>query len=214
LHLVLIQLYQHYHTYHPSAKSKLPHSTNTLTNQPSTSPSHIQTSTQRTIPTPVPHQMSLYPNIIDTSASNTILAPCPQIPMPHSAPSPSKPPHTRHTHHHILAHHLSSAVLAFLSHMFAPASYLACTCSTPCWAPTPLSPYNQPTHDEKGRVVLEDDTVVLDNDDDEEEDGGPLCRESTIASWKACEKKERQQWRRRILQWMTDVMQKARRVRC
>jgi hypothetical protein len=161
--------------------------------------------------------MSLYPNIIDTSASNTILAPCPQISMPHPSPSPSKPPHTRHTHHQIPPHHLSDAVLDFFSHMFAPASYLACTCSTPCWAPAPLSPYNQPTHDEKGRVVLADDNVVLDNDE-EEEDGGPLCREATIASWKACAKKERRQResrrRRTSLQWMTDVMQKTKRVRC
>jgi hypothetical protein len=149
--------------------------------------------------------MSLYPNILDTSSFNTMLAQQQTHHTPHLPPSPNKPPHPHQLHHQITPAYLSEAVLDFFSHMFAPASYLSCTCSTPCWAPEPLHP-NVYHHDKKLNIVVDDDIVVLE-DKGEEVDGGPLCREATIASWKAGAKKGgRGRGRRRSLQWLAGVI--------
>ncbi|RYO00215.1 hypothetical protein AA0119_g6238 [Alternaria tenuissima] len=152
--------------------------------------------------------MSLYPNILDISAFNTMLAQPQhqQTQTSHLPPSPTKTTHTPHPGHQITPYHVSEAVLDFFSHMFAPASYQSCTCSTPCW--TPASPSTDAYvvasgHDEKLKIVVDDDIVVLEDEDD----GGPLCREATIASWKAGGKKERRNSsRRRSLQWLAGVI--------
>jgi hypothetical protein len=150
--------------------------------------------------------MSLYPNILDISAFNIMLAQHQQPQISHLPPSPSKSAHQQQLHHQITPNHVSEAFLDFLSHMFAPASYLACTCSTPCWAPAPASSdANVARHDEKLKIVVDDDIVVI--EDEREEDGGPLCREATIASWKVGGKKERRNSsRRRSLQWLAGVI--------
>jgi hypothetical protein len=166
--------------------------------------------------------MSLYPNILDISASNDMLAQQQQhhhyqTQTSHLPPSPSKPAHPPHPHHHhqITPTHVSDAVLDFFSHMFAPASYLACTCSTPYRAPASPSPATHITsQDEKLKIVVDDDIVVLEGEQDgEEEDGGPLCREATIASWKTGEQKKERggsstSRRRRSLQWLAGVIRR------
>ena len=53
----------------------------------------------------------------------------------------------------------------------------------------------------KQKFVVDDDMVLL----EAEEDGGPLCREATIASWKA---RPVQKERRRSLQWLAAVIRK------
>jgi len=150
--------------------------------------------------------MSLYPNILDISAYNTMLASHYQHQISHLPPSSSKPSHSSHPHHHMTYDHLSDAVQDFFSHMFAPASHLACTCSTPCWAPAPLTPCKYNAHDGKIAIVVDSDIVV--SEDEREEDGGPLCREATIASWKMNEKKREGGNRRRSLQWLADVIRR------
>ena len=134
--------------------------------------------------------MSIYPNILDISACNTMLA---RYPSRQQTPTQNnyQPPQ-----HHFDHHHLSEVVVDFFSHMFATASYLQCTSSIPCWS--------SPSSDEqatKPKFVVDDDMVLL----DAEEDGGPLCREATIASWKA---RPVQKERRRGLQWLAAVIKK------
>ena len=150
--------------------------------------------------------MSLYPNILDTSAYNTMLALHYQSQTPNLPPSSTKPILSPHPHHHMTCDHLSDAIQDFFAHMFAPASHLACTCSTPCWAPSPLTPCKYNAHDGKIAIVVDSDIVV--SEDEREEDGGPLCREATIASWKMNEKKREGGNRRRSLQWLADVIRR------
>ena len=150
--------------------------------------------------------MSLYPNILDVSAYNTMLAQHHQSQLPHVPSSSTKLTHSPHPHHQMTCDHLSEAVQDFFSHMLAPASHLACTCSTPCWAPSPPSPDDHNAHDGKRAIVVDSDIVV--SEDEREEDGGPLCREATIASWKMNEKKREGGNRRRSLQWLADVMRR------
>lgn len=106
-----------------------------------------------------------------------------------------------HTNHHIAIaipiaipipnrHHIANAIASFLTHMFAPASCMACTFSPPRWT------------EETGEVVGKNDVHVhvhVHGDGDEHgdayedvyqdvdtnaEDGGPLCREAGIELWK------------------------------
>ncbi|KAH6852982.1 hypothetical protein BKA58DRAFT_64273 [Alternaria rosae] len=148
--------------------------------------------------------MALYPNILDKSAYNIMLAQHYQSQTPYLLPSSSKPAHSPHPHHHMTCDHLSDAVQDFFSHMFAPALHLACTCSTPCWAPSSPSSHDQNVHDGKVEIVVDSDIVV--REDEREEDGGPLCREATIASWKVGGKKQARRHRRRSLQWLAGVI--------
>ena len=155
--------------------------------------------------------MSLYPNILDISAYNTMLAQHCQSQTPHLPSSSMKLAYSPHPHHQMTCDHLSDAVQDFFAHMFAPASHLACTCSTPCWAPAPLTPCNYNAHDGKIAIVVDKDIVVAEETDEMEEDGGPLCREATIASWKVGGKQqeqaqERRNRRRRSLEWLAGVI--------
>jgi len=151
--------------------------------------------------------MSLYPNTLDVSAYNRMLAQHYQSQTPYLPSSSMKLAHSPHPHHHMTCDHLSDAIQDFFSHMFAPASYLACTCSTPCWAPAPLTPCNYNAHDGKIAIVV-DSNIVEEEGEEGEEDGGPLCREATIASWKMKEEKREGGNRRRSLQWLTGVIKK------
>ena len=162
--------------------------------------------------------MSLYPNILDISASNNMLTQHHhrhhQIQISHLPPSPTKPADQPHPHHHqIPPTHISETVLDFFSHMFAPASHLACTCSTPYRASEPPSPDTHITsQDKKLEMVVDDDIVVSEGgQDEEEEDGGLLCREATIASWKTGDQKKKEEGggrRRRSLQWLAGVIRR------
>jgi hypothetical protein len=134
--------------------------------------------------------MLLFPNIPDPSSYNNMLA------YPHHLLTN----HDYATKHHNASfdhHHLSDVVHDFFSHMFAPTSYLQCTSSIPCWAPPAIDAH---AADTQPRLIIDDDYVLLDC----EEDGGPLCREATIASWKAAPTKEKQ--RRRSIQWLASVI--------
>lgn len=173
-------------------------STSLYRTQPSTT-KHKERTTSSTH-----HHMSLYPNILDISAYNTMLAQHYQHQTLYLPSSSSKLAHSPHPHHQMTCNHLSDAVQDFFAHMFAPASYLACTCSTPCWAPAPLAPCNYNAHDGKIGIVVDSDIVV--SEDEREEDGGPLCREATIASWKVGGKKEKRGNRRRSLTWLAGVI--------
>jgi hypothetical protein len=147
--------------------------------------------------------MSLYPNILDISSYNAMLA---QAHQAHEREH--KPQHQdnnqhqdqhQHQHHALFdSHHVSEALVDFLSHMFAPTSYMQCTSSTPCWLPPRIDA------DSKQRFIVDDDIVMV----EEEEavvDGGPLHRETTIASWKA---KPEKQERRRSIQWLASVIRR------
>ncbi|KAF1944703.1 hypothetical protein EJ02DRAFT_452301 [Clathrospora elynae] len=114
-----------------------------------------------------------------------------------------RPQHTDLSHdtqHHnafIDCGHLSEILVNFLSHIFAPASYLQCTSLMPCWSPLPSDTC---ATQRKQKLIVVDDSALLEN----EEDGGPLCREATIASWKAGPAKKE----RRSLQWLASVMKR------
>jgi hypothetical protein len=134
--------------------------------------------------------MSLFPNIFDMSSYNTMLA--------QHQPLSSDHEHTAHIHHSFIdSHHISEMVVDILSRMLAPASYLQCTSTIPCWAP---STTDVCTAEKKSKIIVDDDYALL---DEEEEDGGPLCRETTIASWKARPAKKE---RNRSIQWLASVV--------
>jgi hypothetical protein len=109
--------------------------------------------------------------------------------------------HPQSSTHHELAehnHHISEMVIEILSRMLAPASYLQCTSTIPCWAPSTTNVF---TAEKKPKIIVDDDYVLL----DDQEDGGPLCRENTIASWKTkLAKKERS----RSIQWLASVVRR------
>jgi hypothetical protein len=54
-------------------------------------------------------------------------------------------------------------------------------------------------------MIVDDEYILL--EDDDELDGGPLCREATIASWKA-KAKPVQKERRRSMQWLATVIKR------
>jgi hypothetical protein len=97
--------------------------------------------------------MSLFPNILDISSYNTMLAQHQRLSTNHE--------HTAHNHH------ISEMVVDILSRVLAPASYLQCTSTIPCWAPSTTNAY---AAEKSPKYVVDDDYVLL----DDEEDGGPL----------------------------------------
>jgi hypothetical protein len=128
--------------------------------------------------------MSLFPNILDISSYNTMLAQHQRLSTNHE--------HTAHNHH------ISEMVVDILSRVLAPASYLQCTSTIPCWAPFTTNAY---AAEKSPKYVVDDDYVLLDDEDD----GGPLCRETTIASWKARPAKKE---RSRSIQWLASVVRR------
>jgi hypothetical protein len=124
--------------------------------------------------------MSFFPNILHPSMYSTLSA---------DRKTPSKTNHeTEHQHaRQVDYHHISTFLISFLSHMFAPAAYQQCATSTPCWT---VSHHSEclPKNSDKAVIVVDDEFVLLEDKDSEEQDGGPLCREKTIESWKAPKK--------------------------
>jgi hypothetical protein len=135
----------------------------------------------------IPTYMPLYPSILDISSYNTMLA---QSQQPHE--------HATHSHHNFIdGHHISELAVDILSRMLAPTSYQQCTCSTLCWTPSTTDTY---LADRKPKLIVDDKYALQDG-----EDGGPICREATIASWKAAPAKK---GRRRSIQWLASVIGK------
>jgi hypothetical protein len=130
------------------------------------------------------------PNILDISSYNTMLA--------HLQHPSTNHERAMHDHHIFLdGHHISELAVDILSRMLAPASYLQCTSSIPCWAPSTSETCYA---DRKPTLIVDDEYVLLDK-----EDGGPLCREATIASWKATPAKRE---RRRGIEWLASVIRR------
>ncbi|CAO2658046.1 Nn.00g073060.m01.CDS01 [Neocucurbitaria sp. VM-36] len=88
-------------------------------------------------------------------------------------------------------HHLSNFVATMLINVFAPTAYLQCSSSS-------STTHDAGIDDRKCTMIVDDDYAYI--EEEEEQDGGPLCREATIASWKA-KTEACQQERRRSIQW-------------
>ncbi|KAI8933821.1 hypothetical protein NX059_009523 [Plenodomus lindquistii] len=127
-----------------------------------------------------------------------------------SASQSTSPHHHRHHHPHISAEQISTVVVNFFSHMFAPTSYLQCTSS---------GRWSEPLHEgERNHTIVVDDEFIL-IDDDKDPDGGPICREAAIASWKSG-KADRdgqamgmKRRRRSSVQWLTGMVRRESAVK-
>lgn len=127
--------------------------------------------------------MSPFPNILHHSTRST-------GDRLKTTPTPSRTDHgTEHQHvNQVDLHRISEFLISFLSHMFTPVAYQQCTSSAPCWV---VSHHSECLSEKsnKATIVVDDEFVLLDDKRNEERDGGPICREATIESWKAPNKR-------------------------
>lgn len=124
--------------------------------------------------------MSLFPNILHPSTYSTLLG---DRQKTTSTPSRDDHENEHQRAHQVDHHHISSFLINFLSHMFAPAAYQQCTSSMSCWAIAHHGECASKSSD-KAVIIVDDEFVLLEERDSEERDGGPICREATIESWK------------------------------
>lgn len=109
--------------------------------------------------------------------------------------------HVQRQAFHLDRQNVSGAVVSFVTHMLAPTSYLQCV-SSPSYHYADFYPHEYKI--KQIRNVMIDEAIVV-MDEEVLQDGGPLCREATIASWKAkpCRKE-----RRRSLEWLSAMLKR------
>lgn len=125
--------------------------------------------------------MSLFPNVLHPSTYSTLLG---DRQNSTSTPAKEERENEHQTARRVDHHHVSTFLISFLSHMFAPAAYQQCTCSTPCWVTSHHGDCASKSSDQ-AVIIVDDEFVLLEDNSGEEQDGGPLCHEATIESWKA-----------------------------
>lgn len=131
---------------------------------------------------------SPFPKILRPSTFSTLVADRSKI-----TSTPSQKDHkTHHQHvHQFDHHHVSAFLISFLRHVFAPAAYQQCTSSAHCWATSHNSECL--SRGCSNAVIVVDDFVLLESES-KEQDGGPVCRVTTIESWKAHKKVLKRNW--------------------
>lgn len=133
--------------------------------------------------------MSHFPKILRPSSFSTPVADRSKI---RSTPS-QKDHKTHHQYaHQFNHHHISAFLISFLSHMFAPVAYQQCTSSANCWALSHDSECLSKSSS-NAAITVNDEFMLLESED-KEQDGGPICRETTIESWKAPKKASKRNW--------------------